>query len=194
MAAPRKFASRTCPGRVAALMIVPYPPGIPVLMPGERVDPQGRVDREFPQGRRGLRQAFPGFGREVQNVHPDENGDMWAKVVVERTRPRRRQRRRSHERTEAQAHEIEPTHRDHEPEPRQITSQGDDHARAPQPAPETQASCWYMRSIGSDDAGGRACRIARRRVRRPQHRNGDRCRRCRCARRRSSRTPRSTRC
>jgi arginine decarboxylase len=25
---------------------------------------------------------FPGFGREVQNVHPDENGDMWAKVVV----------------------------------------------------------------------------------------------------------------
>jgi arginine decarboxylase len=25
---------------VAALMIVPYPPGIPVLMPGERVDPR----------------------------------------------------------------------------------------------------------------------------------------------------------
>jgi len=71
------------PGRVAALMIVPYPPGIPVLMPGERVDRKGGVIVKFLKAVEAYGKRFPGFGREVQNVHPDENGDMWAKVIVE---------------------------------------------------------------------------------------------------------------
>jgi arginine decarboxylase len=71
------------PGRVAALMIVPYPPGIPVLMPGERVDRKGGVIVKFLKAVEAYGKRFPGFGREVQNVHPDENGDMWAKVIIE---------------------------------------------------------------------------------------------------------------
>jgi arginine decarboxylase len=70
------------PGRVAALMIVPYPPGIPVLMPGERVDPQGGVILKYLQSVEAFGKRFPGFGREVQNIHPDANGDMWARVVL----------------------------------------------------------------------------------------------------------------
>ena len=70
------------PGRVAALMIVPYPPGIPVLMPGERVDPKGGSIVNFLKAVEEYGKRFPGFGREVQNVHPDANGDMWARVVV----------------------------------------------------------------------------------------------------------------
>ncbi|MET0892618.1 MAG: lysine decarboxylase, partial [Pseudoxanthomonas sp.] len=73
------------PGRVAALMIVPYPPGIPVLMPGERVDPKGGTIIKFLRAVEEYGKRFPGFGREVQNVHPDANGDMWAKVVVEKS-------------------------------------------------------------------------------------------------------------
>jgi arginine decarboxylase len=72
------------PGRVAALMIVPYPPGIPVLMPGERVDPKGGTIVKFLKAVEAYGKRFPGFGREVQNVHPDANGDMWAKVIAEK--------------------------------------------------------------------------------------------------------------
>lgn len=71
------------PGRVAALMIVPYPPGIPVLMPGERVDPAGGVILKYLQSVEAFGKRFPGFGREVQNIHPDANGDMWARVILD---------------------------------------------------------------------------------------------------------------
>lgn len=74
------------PGRVAALMIVPYPPGIPVLMPGERVDAKGGVIVKFLQAVEAFGKRFPGFGREVQNVHADANGDLWATVVAEEGR------------------------------------------------------------------------------------------------------------
>jgi arginine decarboxylase len=71
-------------GRTAALMIVPYPPGIPVLMPGERVDPKGGTIVNFLKAVEAYGKRFPGFGREVQNVHADSNGDMWVRVIAEK--------------------------------------------------------------------------------------------------------------
>lgn len=75
------------PGRVAALMIVPYPPGIPVLMPGERVAAKGGPILKFLQAVEEYGRRFPGFGREVQNVHADSNGDLWARVILEKAAP-----------------------------------------------------------------------------------------------------------
>jgi arginine decarboxylase len=75
------------PGRLAALMIVPYPPGIPVLMPGERVDAKGGPIVKFLKSVEEYGRRFPGFGREVQNVHADAQGDMWVRVIVEKTAP-----------------------------------------------------------------------------------------------------------
>ncbi len=72
------------PGRVAALMIVPYPPGIPVLMPGERVDPKGGPIVRFLNAVEAYGRKFPGFAREVQNVHAHANGDMWVRVIKEK--------------------------------------------------------------------------------------------------------------
>ena len=68
-------------------MIVPYPPGIPVLMPGERVDPKGGTILNFLIAVEAFGKRFPGFSREVQNIHPDENGDMWATVVADSALP-----------------------------------------------------------------------------------------------------------
>ncbi|CAD5856533.1 Orn/Lys/Arg decarboxylase N-terminal domain-containing protein [Escherichia coli O5:H32] len=73
-------------GRIAASMLVPYPPGIPVLMPGERM-PQGnkgiigylRALQEFDK-------QFPGFEHEIQGVNVDENGDFWVRAIVEEER------------------------------------------------------------------------------------------------------------
>ena len=56
-------------GRVAAVMVVPYPPGIPVIMPGERFDRE-RTPRlfEFLNLLAEFDSAFPGFEHEVHGV------------------------------------------------------------------------------------------------------------------------------
>ena len=70
-------------GRIAAVMLVPYPPGIPMSMPGERLGgPDSPVIRlilameEF--GKR-----FPGFEREVHGIEVDAEGNYWMRAVVE---------------------------------------------------------------------------------------------------------------
>ncbi|HVJ07813.1 MAG TPA: Orn/Lys/Arg decarboxylase N-terminal domain-containing protein [Acidisarcina sp.] len=70
-------------GRIAAVMLVPYPPGIPMSMPGERL---GSIDspvirlilamEEF--GKR-----FPGFEREVHGIEVDSQGNYWMRAVIE---------------------------------------------------------------------------------------------------------------
>lgn len=74
-------------GRIAASMLVPYPPGIPVLMPGERL-PEGKnpiVDyllslQEFGK-------QFPGFEHEVHGILTDAEGEFWVRAIVEEDRP-----------------------------------------------------------------------------------------------------------
>ena len=70
-------------GRIAAVMLVPYPPGIPMSMPGERLGgPESPVIKlilameEF--GRR-----FPGFEREVHGIETDADGNYWMRGVIE---------------------------------------------------------------------------------------------------------------
>jgi arginine decarboxylase len=70
-------------GRIAGVMLVPYPPGIPVCMPGERLGgPESPVIKlilaleEF--GKR-----FPGFEREVHGIEVDAQGDYWMRGVIE---------------------------------------------------------------------------------------------------------------
>ncbi|HWZ50935.1 MAG TPA: Orn/Lys/Arg decarboxylase N-terminal domain-containing protein [Granulicella sp.] len=70
-------------GRIAAVMLVPYPPGIPMSMPGERLGgPDSPVIRlilameEF--GKR-----FPGFERETHGIEVDGNGEYWMRAVIE---------------------------------------------------------------------------------------------------------------
>ena len=61
-------------GRVAAVMVVPYPPGIPVIMPGERFDCK-RTPKliEFLKLLADFDSAFPGFEHEVHGVTSDRD-------------------------------------------------------------------------------------------------------------------------
>ena len=77
-------------GRIAAVMLVPYPPGIPMSMPGERLGgPDSPVIRlilameEF--GKR-----FPGFEREVHGIEVDGDGNYWMRAVIEENTKKRR--------------------------------------------------------------------------------------------------------
>jgi arginine decarboxylase len=70
-------------GRVAGVMLVPYPPGIPLSMPGERLgvidSPVMRLVLAFEEfGKR-----FPGFEREVHGIEVDGQGDYWMRAVIE---------------------------------------------------------------------------------------------------------------
>ncbi len=82
-----KVPFREMAGRIAAVMLVPYPPGIPMSMPGERLgDKESPVVKliiameEF--GRR-----FPGFERETHGIEVDADGCYWMRAVVEGDAP-----------------------------------------------------------------------------------------------------------
>ena len=58
-------------GRIAAVMLVPYPPGIPLIMPGERFTAATRSILDYLAFARTFDQAFPGFDIDVHGLQTD---------------------------------------------------------------------------------------------------------------------------
>jgi len=68
-------------GRTSALGVVPYPPGIPLLMPGEGL---GAADGPFMAYLKALQEfdrRFPGFEHDLHGVE-HEDGDYVLTVVA----------------------------------------------------------------------------------------------------------------
>ncbi|UJJ31757.1 Orn/Lys/Arg family decarboxylase [Halopseudomonas maritima] len=57
-------------GRMSAVMLVPYPPGIPVIMPGERF-PDDNVIAAYLDAAIDLETRFPGFGNDIHGLRHD---------------------------------------------------------------------------------------------------------------------------
>jgi arginine decarboxylase len=55
-------------GRILAVQVVPYPPGIPLLMPGERFGRDTRAVGDFLLGLEAFDAGFPGFGHDTHGV------------------------------------------------------------------------------------------------------------------------------
>ena len=55
-------------GRVAAVMLVPYPPGIPLIMPGERFTAETRSIVDYLQFAQRFAKRFPGFDADVHGL------------------------------------------------------------------------------------------------------------------------------
>ncbi|MDL5167449.1 Orn/Lys/Arg decarboxylase N-terminal domain-containing protein [Proteus faecis] len=70
-------------GRISATMLVPYPPGIPVLMPGERLPKGDQGIIGYLKALQNFDKEFPGFEHEIQGINVDENGDFWVRAIVE---------------------------------------------------------------------------------------------------------------
>jgi arginine decarboxylase len=62
-------------GRIAAAKIVPYPPGIPVLMPGERVGSADGPVLSYLAALEAFDRRFPGFEHDIHGVEHDEHGN-----------------------------------------------------------------------------------------------------------------------
>jgi arginine decarboxylase len=77
------------PGRIAAVMLVPYPPGIPMSMPGERFGAADSPVIRLILAMEEFGKRFPGFEREVHGVEVDSEGNYWMRSVIESTSKRR---------------------------------------------------------------------------------------------------------
>jgi arginine decarboxylase len=61
-------------GRTLAVMVVPYPPGIPVIMPGERLTPATRSIHDYLLDARKFDQNFPGFETDIHGLRFESTG------------------------------------------------------------------------------------------------------------------------
>lgn len=69
-------------GRIAAVMLVPYPPGIPLIMPGERFTSATRSILDYLTFARTFDQAFPGFDIDVHGLQT-EAGEYRVDCLIE---------------------------------------------------------------------------------------------------------------
>ena len=74
---------REMAGRIAAVMLVPYPPGIPMSMPGERLGGSESPVIKLLLAMEEFGKRFPGFEREVHGIEVDSNGQYWMRAVNE---------------------------------------------------------------------------------------------------------------
>ena len=70
-------------GRIAAYMLVPYPPGIPMSMPGERLGGPDSPVIKLILAMEQFGKRFPGFEREVHGIEVDGDGNYWMRAVIE---------------------------------------------------------------------------------------------------------------
>src|ERR1700722_16546561 len=71
-------------GRIAAVMLVPYPPGIPMSMPGERLGGPASPVIKLILAMEQFGKRFPGFEREVHGIEVDGDGNYWMRAVIEK--------------------------------------------------------------------------------------------------------------
>jgi arginine decarboxylase len=74
---------RNMAGRIAAVMLVPYPPGIPMSMPGERLGGPNTPVIKLILAMEQFGKRFPGFEREVHGIEVDAEGCYWMRGVLE---------------------------------------------------------------------------------------------------------------
>ncbi len=59
--------------RVVAVGVIPYPPGIPIVMPGENIGPGDGPWLTYVRVRcRSMASSFPGFAKEVEGTEEHE--------------------------------------------------------------------------------------------------------------------------
>ena len=68
-------------GRVSANMILPYPPGVPLLMPGETITEESRAVLDLLLMLCSVGRHYPGFETDIHGAKRDENGVYWVRVL-----------------------------------------------------------------------------------------------------------------
>jgi arginine decarboxylase len=61
--------------RILAVMVVPYPPGIPLIMPGERLTAATKSIQDYLLYARDFDRKFPGFETDIHGLRFDRSGE-----------------------------------------------------------------------------------------------------------------------
>lgn len=67
--------------RISANMILPYPPGVPLVLPGEMVTDASRPVLDFLEMLCEIGQHYPGFETDIHGVYQHEDGSATVKVI-----------------------------------------------------------------------------------------------------------------
>lgn len=68
-------------GKVSANMILPYPPGVPVVMPGEMITEESRAVLDFLIMLCSIGERYPGFETDIHGARLTEDGRYLVKVL-----------------------------------------------------------------------------------------------------------------
>ncbi|EKO3797178.1 lysine decarboxylase LdcC, partial [Vibrio metschnikovii] len=68
-------------GRVSANMILPYPPGVPLVLPGEMVTEHSRPVLEFLEMLCEIGAHYPGFDTDIHGLYRQKDGSYTVKVL-----------------------------------------------------------------------------------------------------------------
>ena len=90
-----KIRFHDMPGRIAAVMLVPYPPGIPMSMPGERLGGANSPVIRLILAMEEFGKRFPGFERETHGIEVDNEGNYWMRAVIEEDTKRKKKKKGS---------------------------------------------------------------------------------------------------
>ncbi len=73
--------------RTATVMVVPYPPGIPILMPGESAGPVDGPLLEYLAALEAFDKRFPGFEHDIHGVERDADGNYAVECITREPAP-----------------------------------------------------------------------------------------------------------
>ncbi|QWK95496.1 lysine decarboxylase [Plesiomonas shigelloides] len=68
-------------GKINANMILPYPPGVPLIMPGEMVTEESKPVLEFLKMLVEIGRHYPGFETDIHGCHPHDDGRYMVSVL-----------------------------------------------------------------------------------------------------------------
>jgi arginine decarboxylase len=71
------------PGRIAAVIVVPSIPGLPIALPGERIGPSGCAAIRYLQGLEAFDRTFPGFEHDVHGIEHGDDRSFLLRVFVD---------------------------------------------------------------------------------------------------------------
>ncbi|MGL5046176.1 MAG: lysine decarboxylase LdcC, partial [Shewanella sp.] len=67
--------------RISANMILPYPPGVPLVLPGEMVTDESLPVLEFLEMLCSIGTHFPGFETDIHGLYRQQDGSYNVKVL-----------------------------------------------------------------------------------------------------------------
>lgn len=69
-------------GYTSAVMVLPYPPGVPLIMPGEKITEQSRAVLDYLIMLEEIGLKIPGFATDIHGVEQSITGELMIKVIM----------------------------------------------------------------------------------------------------------------